>query len=117
VLAAQISDQLGDHAQAKRLLTRLLAATAPKPQIRLSNERRLARILAFGVLGDKDNAVRELQAAQAGGYRTLIDVNAWIRLDRYPMVAPVRADPRFQAILAQIDADNARMRAALTGGK
>ncbi|MBS0411722.1 MAG: tetratricopeptide repeat protein [Proteobacteria bacterium] len=117
VLAAQISDQLGDHAQAKRILTRLLAATAPKPQLRLSNERRLSRILAYGVLGDKDSAVRELQAAQASGYRTLFDINAWVRIDRYPMAASVRADPRFQAILAQIDADNARMRGVLTGVK
>jgi tetratricopeptide (TPR) repeat protein len=113
VLAAQISDQLGDHAQAKRILTQLLAATEPKGQIRVNNERRLSRVMAFGILGDKDRAVAELQAAQAGGYRALIDINAWIRIDRYPMAASVRGDPRFQAILAQIDADNARMKAAL----
>ncbi|MGA0599557.1 hypothetical protein ACO2Q3_02515 [Caulobacter sp. KR2-114] len=65
------------------------------------------------MLGDREHAIAELQAAEAGGYRTLIDINAWIRLDRYPMVASVRSDPRFQAIIARIDADNARMRGAV----
>lgn len=113
VMAAQISDQLGDHAQARRILDRLLAATAPRAGVRTSNEYRLSRILAYGILGDKERAIAELQAAEAGGYRALIDVNAWIRMDRYPMIASVRGDPRFQAIVARIEADDARMRAAV----
>lgn len=113
VMAAQISEQLGDHAQARRILDRLLAATAPKLGVRMSNELRLSRIMAYGILGDKDRAIAELQAAEAGGYRTLIDVNAWIRMDRYPMVASMRGDPRFQAIVARIEADDTRMRAAV----
>ncbi len=116
VLAAHISDQLGDHGQARRILTDVLAVTAPKPQIRMLNERRLVRVMAYSVLGDKERAIAELQAAKAEGYRTLYDMNAWIRVDRYPMMANIRGDPRVQAILADIEADNTRMRGALLAG-
>ncbi len=116
VLAAHISDQLGDHGQARRILTDVLAVTAPKPQIRMLNERRLVRVMAYSVLGDRERAIAELQAAKAEGYRTLYDMNAWIRVDRYPMMANIRGDPRVQAILADIEADNTRMRGALLAG-
>jgi TolB-like protein/Tfp pilus assembly protein PilF len=108
---AFVMDQLGDHAQARRILAKVLELTAPKPgtETRL----RLVRVRAYAVLGDKEHALQELRAAIDGGYRLLWDVDMFIRLDRYPQLAVLKDDPRFVGMLHEIETDNARMRAQI----
>ena len=71
------------------------------------------RALAFAILDRTDDAISELRRATDDGYRTLYDFDYFVRLEDYPFMAQVVADPRFQAIVAEIEADNRRMRDAL----
>jgi TolB-like protein/Tfp pilus assembly protein PilF len=111
--AAWIIEQTGDKGQSRRILEALLRATEPKPGVWQSHPKRIARVKAFVMLGEKERALAELRAAIDAGYRTLYDLDLFLRLDAYPMLAPLRSDARFQAMLREVDADVARMRAEL----
>lgn len=115
--AAYVSDQLGDHAQARRIITKVLQVTAPKPGAPLPPSLRVLRSEAYAVIGDKEASLAELRQAIAAGYRTPWDIDVFVRLDRYPQMAAVKDDPRYQAMIRQIDADNARMRAAVLAAR
>lgn len=108
--AAYVMDQLGDRGQAHRVLAAVLTATEPTPGLRQTNTRRIARMKAFAMLGEKEKALAEMRAAIDNGYRTLYDLDMFLRLDAYPMLAPLKADPRFQGMLREVDTDVARMR-------
>ncbi len=62
----------------------------------------LARIHALH--GEKDEALRWLKEAIARGVRNPL----WLRRD--PLLENLRDDPRFQQLLAELDAEVARMR-------
>lgn len=111
--AAYVMARTGDQGQATRVLRATLAATEPQPGLRQMNSRRIARVKAYALLGERDRAAEEFRAAVDHGYRQLYDIDAFMRLDAYPMVATLRADPRFTAQITRIEADNARMRAKL----
>lgn len=111
--AAYVIGRTGDQGQAHRVLQATLEATAPKPGLRQMNARRIARVKAYALLGDNESAIAELRTAVDNGYRQIIDIDGFMRLDAYPMVASLRADSRFKAQIARIDADNARMRQKL----
>lgn len=111
--AAWIIEQTGDKGQSRRILEALLRATEPKPGVWQSHPKRIARVKAFVMLGEKERALAELRAAIDAGYRTLYDLDLFLRLDAYPMLAPLSSDGRFQAMLREVDADVARMRAEL----
>lgn len=113
---AYVIDQAGDRAQARRILARVLAVTEPKAGVRHPNEYRIARVKAYAMLGEKDLALGELRAVIDDGYRQLYDLEIFMRLDAYPMMAPLRSDPRFAAMIREIEADNARMRAIVQAG-
>ncbi|HWA64054.1 MAG TPA: tetratricopeptide repeat protein, partial [Caulobacteraceae bacterium] len=110
VSAAYVLDRMGDRAQARRVLAAMLAATAPRPGVRQSHRVALPRVGALAMLGQKEQALAEFKTAVAQGYRNLWDIDVWIRLDAYPELAPLKDDPRFQALIRQIETDNARMR-------
>lgn len=111
--AAYVIDKTGDKGQARRILLAVLTATEPKPGMRQPNGRRIARVKAYTLLGDREHALAELRAAIDSGYRELYDLNLFIRLDTHPALAAVRADPRFRAMIQEVEADNRAMRAAL----
>src|SRR5690606_15910728 len=111
--AAWIIEQTGDKGQSRRILEALLRATEPKPGVWQSHPKRIARVKAFVMPGEKERALAELRAAIDAGYRTLYDLHLFLRLDAYPMLAPLSSDARFQAMLREVDADVARMRAEL----
>lgn len=110
-------DQLGDHAQARRIIEQVLAASAAKPGDGEVKNMRIVRVQAYAVIGDKEHALEELRAAVAGGYRTLWDIDIFVRLDRYPQMAALAQDPRFTALIQAVEADNARMRARLISAR
>ena len=58
-------------------------------------------------------AVAELEAAVERGYRTPYEFDMFTRIDRFPLMARVAADPGFRAIMARIAADNAVQRERL----
>jgi TolB-like protein/Tfp pilus assembly protein PilF len=111
--AAYVIARTGDQGQAQRVLQATLEATEPQPGLRQPNARRIARMKAYALLGDHESAIAELRAAADNGYRQLIDIDGFMRMDAYPMVASLRGDPRFKAQVARIDADNTRMRGKL----
>lgn len=111
--AAFVIDQTGDKGQARRVLLAMLAATEPKPGLRQPNARRIARVKAYVMLDERDQALAELRAAIDSGYRSIYDLDLFTRLDAYPMMAQVRSDPRFRAMIREVEADNREMRAAL----
>ncbi|HYD44476.1 MAG TPA: hypothetical protein VEA79_04330 [Phenylobacterium sp.] len=113
VRAAWVCQQLGDLGQARRILDKVLQVTAPQPGVLQTPVRRAARVRAYEMLGQRDQALAELSGAVDEGFRTPIDLDSFIRLDRYPMMAAMAKDPRFQAQMRRIEADNARMRAAV----
>jgi TolB-like protein/Tfp pilus assembly protein PilF len=107
--AAHIAQAEGDSAQAKRLLRRVLQVAAPRIGLHDGSKNRIVRVRAYAQLGDHDRAVAELRAAVDAGYRTLWDVD-YIRLEHYPGMAALSADPRFKAAIAEIEADLRRQR-------
>jgi TolB-like protein len=107
--AAALFDAEGDPAQRNRILRAVLASAAPRPGVDDDNEARIARVKAHAGLGEKEDALTELRAAVDAGYRTLWNIDL-IRLERDPMLASVRSDPAFRAIVARIEEDLRRQR-------
>ena len=107
--AAALFHAEGDQAQRNRILRAVLTAAAPRAGVDDGNETRIARVKAHAALGDRESALKELQAAVDEGYRTLWDVDL-IRLDRYPHLASLRNDPVFRAIIARVEEDLRRQR-------
>ncbi len=62
---------------------------------------------AAAILGEYDQAIELLERAIAGGFRS-----GWL-LEMDPKLASVREDPRFQNLLADLEAINAETRAQL----
>ncbi|MDP3749980.1 MAG: tetratricopeptide repeat protein [Phenylobacterium sp.] len=111
--AAYVIQQTGDQGQARRVLQAVLAATEPKPGLRQMNARRIARVKAYAMLGDKDRALAELRAAIDAGYRVLYDIDAFTRLDLDPTTQSLRGEPRFRAMIREVEASNDTMRRAI----
>ena len=113
ILLAHVLARRGDAAQAKLLLQRVLAVTAPTPGARLLNDWRIARAKAFAELGQSDQAIAEVQAAVNAGWRAGYGANDSMWLDETPSMAKLRTDPRFKALMARVRQDLARQRAAV----
>ena len=99
--------------QAAQIARDILASHESPPHEFVPVETTWQRALAFAVLDQTDDAIAELRRATDDGYRTLYDFDYFVRLEDYPFMAHVVADQRFQAIVAEIEADNRRMRDAL----
>lgn len=102
----------GDKAQSQRVLRLVLASPVGVGPVDPATV--TARVNAHAGLGDQQGAIAELEQAVARGYRTPIDFDMFTRIDRYPLMRPMAAHPRLQAVLAQIAAKNAAVRARLT---
>jgi TolB-like protein/tetratricopeptide (TPR) repeat protein len=110
VLAAFVADRLGDKGQARRIAQGLLDATAPRPnERRTGGTARVLRAKAYAVIGDREHALDELDAAYAAGYRQMVDMEMFLRVDLSPVFADIAEDPRFKAWVVRTQADNARM--------
>jgi len=107
--AAALFEAEGDLAQRNRILRAVLAIAAPRSGVDDDNETRIARVRAHAGLGDKGEALTELRAAVDAGYRTLWNIDL-IRLERDPMLAGLRNDPAFRAIVTRIEEDLRRQR-------
>jgi TolB-like protein/cytochrome c-type biogenesis protein CcmH/NrfG len=113
ILVAYTLRETGWPDQSTAIARAILASHETAPQEYASVETRWMRVLAYAVLDDTDHALGELRSAADGGYRTLIDFDYFVRLEDYPFMAVLAADPRFIAQVAEIEADTRRMREAL----
>ena len=110
LMAAQLLAETGERAQARRIAEAILKTTAAGQNGYRSGDARIARVKAFALLGDKEQALAELNAAYQAGWRTPFDYESFIWIDQDPTTAILQSDPRFKAILAQVRADLARQR-------
>jgi TolB-like protein/DNA-binding winged helix-turn-helix (wHTH) protein/tetratricopeptide (TPR) repeat protein len=95
---AQILMLRGERAKASRLLAQTVQWIDTHPDYGMAFHMR-ARAEAMMLLGERDEALSNLQAAFETGH----DVRHWwYVVDREPIWAPVRADPRFEAIAERL---------------
>jgi TolB-like protein/Tfp pilus assembly protein PilF len=102
---------------AGRLLESLLHRYAPAEAGYDATSHKLIRAAALAELDRRDEAIAELRAAYLQGFRTIWDFDQFHRLDRLPTFARLADDDRFRAIVADIEADNARARARILASK
>lgn len=110
---ATVLSNAGDRAQARRIAEAVLRNTQPRRNGYLSNNDRIARVKAYGLLGDKERALTELAGAVQNGWRTPFEFENYMPIERDPAVAILHADPRFQQLLGQVRADLASQRQAV----
>jgi hypothetical protein len=113
ILAAYALRETGSPAQAEKIAHAILADRPSPANEFVPVETLWSRALAFAILDRVGDAIVELRRATALGYRTLIDFDYFVRLEDYPFMSAVAADPRFHALVAEIEKDNRHMRDAL----
>jgi TolB-like protein/tetratricopeptide (TPR) repeat protein len=106
LLAANLLDRESRSSDAARLLERFLARLDRGPGRYDPVEHKVWRVHALAQLGRIDEALAQLAAARRQGYRMLHDFDNFLRLERYPTMAQLRQDRRFQAALEAIESDN-----------
>ena len=112
-MVAHVLRRQGDPAQANLLLDRVVAATAPVEGARTPNEWRLARAKAFAERGQADAAVGELQAAADAGWRTAFLPEDYVWIEQHPILASLKTDARFKALMVRVRQDLAKQKAAV----
>lgn len=110
LFAGELLMREGHTSDATRLLESLLASQAPPQHGYDRVSRKLTRAKALALLGRTDAAIEELRAAHLQGNRLLWDFDYFQRMDRLSPFVSLRADPRFVAIIADIESDNRAMR-------
>jgi TolB-like protein/Tfp pilus assembly protein PilF len=110
LFAGELLVREGQVAEATRLLEGLLAGQAAPAQGYDAIATKMVRAKALALLGRRDAAFAELRAAHLQGNRQLWDFDYFQRIDRDAAFASMRDDPRFRALVAEIEADNRAMR-------
>jgi TolB-like protein/Tfp pilus assembly protein PilF len=105
---AFVLQRLGNREQAERILDAYLEYIADRPRLGLKGFR-IADVEALALLGRGDEALARLREAVDAGWRTTWPEHGWHLADD-PYLTGLRDDTRFRAIVAEVDADIARMR-------
>jgi len=107
VKLAYIEKQEGNADRARELLNAALPAVQNLPRLGVLGQGvREAQI--FALLGRNDDALAALRAAIDAGFRTSTVFDNWL-LSMDPYFASIRDDPRFVALLDELDTLNAQM--------
>ena len=110
---AHVLRRNGQTAQGDRLLDGILKVTEPVPGQRQPNAWRMLRARIYGERGQTEQAIAEVEAAYAGGWRTGLLFEDAVWLDKEPTMVSVRDNPRFKAVMAKVRQDLAKQRAAV----
>jgi TolB-like protein/Tfp pilus assembly protein PilF len=114
---AHILNRTGEQAQARKVIARTLKLAAPRPGRESLPMEWLARISAYAELGDTERALAEMRRAIDAGYHDRVDEGIFVRLEDWPSLRPLRGDPRFQRMIAEIEAGNSAQRQKLLGSR
>jgi TolB-like protein/tetratricopeptide (TPR) repeat protein len=105
---AFVLQRLGDRQRAERILTAYLEYIGDRPRLGLKGYG-IADVEALALLGRRDEALTRLREAVDVGWRSTWPRRGWHLADD-PYLTGLRDDARFRAIVAEVDADIARMR-------
>ena len=94
--------------RAERILDAYLKYIVDRPRLGLKGFG-IADVEALALLGRRDEALARLREAVDAGWRSTWPRHGWNLADD-PYLTELRDDARFRAIVAEIDADIARMR-------
>jgi len=108
LLSATALQRTGGEAQARAMLEAQLARMNQASS--QAADELVSRGMTLAALGRKDEAIAVFESAFAAGWRTPIEFDYFVRIDRYPFMADVAADPRFRKVMAEMEADLTRMR-------
>jgi hypothetical protein len=100
----------GREAESRSIFEALVRRFEASPAEYVSNYELWLRAIGFSGLGQVDAAIKELTRATDQGFRTLIDIDNFIRLEDYPFMKEVAKDPRYAVLVNRIETDNRRMR-------
>ena len=100
--------RLGDRQRAERVLNAYLKYIVDRPRLGVKGYG-IADVEALALLGRSDEALSRLREAVDAGWRTSWPSHGW-HLAEDPYLTGLRDDARFRAIVAETDADIARMR-------
>lgn len=107
LLAANLMMQEGHQDQARALTEALLARLSPVPGRHDPISSKLLRAHAQAQLGRRREALSELAAARAQGYRMVWDFDNFLPINHYPTFAAMREDAELQALVGELLAVNA----------
>ena len=106
---AYAAQRAGEEDYADILLSRSLAILEGKPRLGLTGYG-IDDVELYTIMGETDTALARLREAVDAGWRG--PQFFWLRpLADDPFLEPLRGEPEFQAIVAEIEADLARQRA------
>lgn len=111
ILSAVALRETGSAAQAKAVLEAMLNRTQDRSF--QAGDQLAGQAMILAALGRQDEAIATFERAAASGWRLLIDFDYFVRIGEYPFMAETARDPRFRKIVADIEADLARMREAV----
>lgn len=111
ILAATALRETGSADQAKAALEAMLGQMEGRSF--KAGDQLAGQAMILAALGRRDEAIATFERAAASGWRLLIDFDYFVRMDQYPFMAETVRDPRFRKIVADIEADLARMRGAV----
>lgn len=103
-----VLQRLGDRERAQQVLDAYLRYIVDRPRLGLKGFG-IADVEALALLGRHDEALARLREAVAAGWRTTWLRHSWHLADD-PYLTELRDHPRFRAIVAETNADIARMR-------
>jgi TolB-like protein len=104
--------KVGDQQRAKQILDAYLEYIADRSRLGIKGYG-IADAESLALLGRRDDALRRLREAIDAGWRTDWPRYGWHLADD-PYLAELQNDPRFRAMVAETDADIARMRERAT---
>jgi len=120
VVLAHAWQQTNRADDARAMLEAVLSARNLPENIHPTYFERMRRVTVLAMLGRVDQALDEMRTAVDAGYRNVYELGLGcdcVRIDEEPLLANLHSEPRFVAMLQEIEADNARARRRLETGE
>lgn len=108
VRLAYILKQSGEYERADQLLAATLAVVQRHPRLGIVGQG-IHDVQILALQGETGAALAALRAAVDDGYRSSLAFDSWT-LEMDPYLEAIRDEPAFISIIAEVDADVARMR-------